>query len=526
MSIVGRLPLIFTLAIFAAGEMIFHRIGVRLLSVHSKPSMAYLLMDRGGSFMHHLTGILALVVFSWAVVVLIRDQRLLRLPDRMVLSMTAAFFLPLAAMGLLRGLPSTMVPHLNTSFGVLLLALAGGFFRQPAPLRSKLGVLYLTVPMLLHCYWLMTAQIPALAPSGSYADLPVRLFRTSEQMMVVGAFAVFFFFAPLSNLRQIFRPIPLALATGTTGLVSYFATAHYSTAQQLAYYGLGINLPPPSFESIIYLSALFFFILTICSLAARPGQERGVALGLLLVGLSGFHLEYSFQFLLTLIGVMQVIRGCRKPLAEEPSPAAAGAGPSPDDYKTYLQRLARACSSPASAGDAVVLRTGAQQVAHIRGTCQKVPFSIRLLVEGGAVRQLEVHTGEPGKEPAPVSLNRKRGVRGRAVRQRSRGRRQSMGKDAFGKQFLVRGEDQQVARALMDNGLRQKLLQQLHGWLGVWPHEGLRYISLPGADSWPVPMAEVAFSPQDADTEDLTQLLLLLVPLTGKFAGYQGYLDS
>jgi hypothetical protein len=519
MSALSRLPLVLMLAFCAFAELLLYRLGVRLASPldHTGDSLLAI-VGGGGRFFYHLTGVLALAVFTWATVVLIRDRQLLRVPERMAYTVLSAMFLPLAATSLLVGLPSTMAPHLNTAFGLLLLALVVGFFRQPASLRAKLGVLYLAVPLLLHCYWMMTQQIPALAPAGAQAELPTRIFRTSELMMVVGAFAAFLFFAPSPSFSRLLTPAPLAVAVAATTAGLLFARTNYSAAQHLAYYGLGINLPPLGGEGLVYFAALFFFTFTVAALVRQPGNQRAVGLGLLLIGVSGFQLAQAYQYLLTLVGMMQVIRGSRR---GEPAQAraqgaagpAADQAPVPDDWKPYLKQLAEVCSQPAGSGEAVVLQTDDQQIAHVRGRRQGLPFTLRFLLMAGEVRQLEVTVGAATKDPAPLSFNRRRGSRGRKVKKHGDGRRVSPGPDSFGRQFVVHDATGDAATLVTEQATRENMLQLLHGWLGVWPGEGLRYLTYPPADGWPVPLAEVSFSASDADTADIEALLDLLLEL-------------
>ena len=56
----------------------------------------------------------------------------------------------------------------------------------------------------------------------------------------------------------------------------------------------------------------------------------------------------------------------------------------------------------------------------------------------------------------------------------------------------------------------QDVERLIQGSLGIWPGEGVHYVSRPGADGWPVPLAEVVFSAEHASVEEVSELLGLL----------------
>ena len=513
MPLLGRIPLVLLVAIAATLELLLNRIGVRLVSGPGVPKEPlYRAVDLAGLFSFYLTGLLALATFTWAVVVQIRDRKLLRSPDRIVFTVVSALFLPMATMGLLFALPKRVSPHLNTAFGLLLLAMILGFLRQRASLRPKLGVIYLAAPLLLHCYWLMTQQIPALAPGGAYGELPSHLFVTAEHLVVVGAFAAFLFFAPFPRLVNLLEPIPVVFAVLVTSGVALLTRYQYIEAAQAAYYGLGLNLPPPSLHGVMHLAALFVFTLTLGALTMRGSREREVALGLYLVAVSGFHLQLPYQLLLTLLGMMQIMRGSLDEAAL--SPEAAGdrrrpkSFPEPEAWRHYLQRLAAACSEPAESGEAVLLQNGGQEVAHIRGRRSGLPFTLRLVRQGGVLDQLEATLGKQPKDAAPITVTRRENLRGRSVSQRGKGMRIKLHVDSFDKQFELHWSADRGTDLLRESA--EGVNRLIHGWLGIWPGEGVHYVSRPGVDGWPVPLAEVVFCAADAPVDAVTELVTLL----------------
>lgn len=510
MTIWARLPMVLLLAIAATLELALNRIGVHLLKTQGgRPGAVFRIIDTAGLYSFYLTGVLALFVFTWAVVVLIRDRALLRPADRIVFTVLSALFMPLAATGLLFDLPRQVAPHLNTGFGLMVLALLVAFLRRPATLRPRLGMIYLAAPILLHVYWLACQQIEWVAPTGAYSEVPSQLFVAAEHMVVVGAFAAFFFFAPFPRFSTMVRPLPLIISVLVTAGVALAAQFSYLETAQAAYYGLGLNLPPPSARGVMHLAALFLFVITVVSLSRGLPHQRGIGLGLYLLGISGFHLQLPYQFLLTLVGLMQIARGAiAERMVIEAETVKPAASPSKEQWGAYFTRLGGLLARP-EPGETVTLHNEGQQIAYVRGAREGTRFTVRAQHNRGGVRRLEVLLGAPPRHPAPLTLTRRKDSRGGKVAGPSAGSRLRLGDELEGP-FSATDTDG-MAEGLFDGAeLAEGLLRLVHGWIGVWPREGLHYITHPPADGYPLPAAEVAFSPEDASTEELEELLELL----------------
>lgn len=525
-SIVHRLPLTLLLVICALAHLIIRRLALPVM--HATPARygtAYKVVGVAGQYFFYLSGLLALAIFVWAAVVVIRDRGLLRIPQRMLFTLLAALFIPLAAMGITVDVPSFVAPHLSVVYGLFLLSFVVSVISQPAPLGAKLGVLYLTAPLLLRCYWRLTLYFPTLTMPQLHDNFPTLVFQASEHLLVVGAYAIFLFFVPLRRRADMLRPVPLAVAVTITAGVAIFTRQHYDLARQLVDLGLGLVLPEAggglwkhgSLLYLLHLGGLFFAVLTVGTLAGGDRRQRGTVMGLVLMVLAGFHVQLPtqplmYQFLLTMVGMMLIVRSA---LPEgEAAPGESASTPTLKDWNGYLQHLARACSSPPESGESVLLQTGMQHVGHVRGKVDgDQAYSVRMLQSDGVLDQFEVNLGASVKEPAPVSLQRKRGGRGRRVRGKAFGDKVRTCDQAFDRQFALRDSTDRLAPLLADDALRARVEQRIHGWLGVWPGEGLRYEAAPEADGWPVPLAEVAFSPQSADTSDIEELVELLVEL-------------
>jgi len=505
MNILSRLSLITLLIIAATLELLFNRIGVHVVGSQAP---FFRTVDTIGLFFFYFTGLLALIVYAWGTVVMIRDSKLLNVPGRMALTIGSALFLPLATVGLFFRLPQLAAPHLNTAFGVLVIVIVYAFLARPAAIRAKLGVLYLAAPLLLHCYWLATQQMPAIALTGDYAELPSRLFEAGEHLVVVGAFASFLFFSPFPRLANLFEPIPMALAMLITGAVGGITHSAYPVAAQAAYYGLGLNLPAPSFQSSIFLAALFFFLLTIFSLFRRPGSSRVLASGLTLIALSGFQLQLPYQLLLTIVGLLLLVRGsfAEQQEQQELRERALASAPKAEQWTAYLRRIQARCIGEPKSDDraVVVLKNEGSHVVRLRAEKNGTPLMIRVLAEGSTVVEIEIAFGRVPKEDPPAHVMRKTSRRGRRISS-YRGPRVD-----FEPGFVMRDSTGRAAEMLSLPEIRKSLQRWMHGLLAIWPQEAVTYIIRPLEDGWPIPVAEIAFDPDAASIEEIEAIVTLL----------------
>ncbi|MBW2731615.1 MAG: hypothetical protein JRH20_04430 [Deltaproteobacteria bacterium] len=516
--VASRISLVLTLCVAASFELLLNRVGVHVASASSRTTALYLAVDRAGLFFFYFTGLLAFIVFAWGLVVLISDGKILPLAGRLAAMLAGAAFLPLAATGLVFRLPPSLAPWLNVSFGLMVLVLVVTFGTRPAALRHKLGVFYLAAPLLLHCYWLVARQLSGIAPEGLNADLPSRLLEVGQHLVVVGAFASFLFFIPFPRLSALLEPIPLAIASLLTGAMGFLVAFHHSIAARASFVGLSITLPQPTAEGFfslaLHLAALFFLSLTVTSLLIRGRAERAMGFGLLMVAVSGFHLELPYQLLLTLAGMMQLMRGVMLAQQAEAEPRGAADGgthepttlPKAEVWQRFMERVAEGCG--VEEAEAVNLLRGEHQVLRLRGRLSGMALGIRVQLQRGCVRQLEVDLGQPPKEEPAVTLLRREGRRGDRVAD-GRGSRVR----GFDSRFVLRDATGELSDVLTPH--LERLEVSMHGWLGIWPVEGLQYVMRPGVTGWPLPLSELVDDPEHASTEQLISLVALLADIGG-----------
>lgn len=340
MQVLSRISLMIIFLYVALVELLTNRIVVHFMDQElRRTSIYYRSLDNLGLFSFYLTAFLGLGILSWAIVVLISDSKLIRIPNRVLLMLSAAAFIPLAAAGAIFQLPPHLAPYLNFCFGLLVVMVVVSALTRPLNIRYKLGILYLAIPLMLHAYWLATRQIPLLAFEGYYAYLPAKFLDIAEHLVIVGAFAAFLFFAPIPRFSALLDIVPVSITMSLTVAMGVFVTKDNHVAARLFRVAFGLNLPTSSsgelLQLTLYIVAFFFFTLLVTTLALRKGHQRGLAIGLLLLALSGFQLELPYQFLLALIGLVQIFRTTLA-IDEEEKAEASAQLPTLSDWKVLL----------------------------------------------------------------------------------------------------------------------------------------------------------------------------------------------
>jgi hypothetical protein len=506
MAALSRISILMLLCFAALFELILHRTGIPLVGRRMSDSWVWLTMERSGTFFFYLSGILALAAFSWTMARLLWQTKDIGLFTRFFLTIGVAIFLPLAAVDLI-GLPPSLAPYLNLSFGFVVLGILLLALRQDLDLRNKLGLFYMSIPLLLHCYWLFSRQMPQLAPQGAYGDLPNRLFETGEQMAVVGAFAAFLFFAPFPRWTNFKRVLPLSIAIFFTGLLATLMWANYPVAAQIVYYGFRLNLPPPGFQGAFYLLATFFFTITVAILLHRGGFSRGIAIGLFFIGLSGFQLEHAQRLLLSLTGLAAIVFISINQRREQLEKAGAAKHAPIDEsaWRVFAGRLLECSEDVATEKNVVVIRERETIICRITGFQQQLPYALRILYRPGMVSELEVSVGHPPSQDPPAMLTRRDASKGHRLRG---GRGTKVTLDGPFELRVLSGNDRNRFLELAESPqLRSRLETTIHGQLGLWPGEGVLYRAQPLDDGWPIPLAELAFDATDASPEELFSLL-------------------
>lgn len=507
MRALSRLSILVLLCFSALFELILHRTGIPLVGRRMSDSWVWLTMERSGTFFFYLSGLLALVAFTWTLARLLWQTQNLGLFTRFFLTIGVAIFLPLAAVDLI-GLPPTLAPYLNLSFGLVVTGILLLVLRHDLDLRNKLGIFYMSIPLLLHCYWLFSRQMPHLSPQGAYGDLPNRLFETGEQMAVVGAFAAFLFFAPFPRWTNFKRVLPLTVAIFFTGLLATLMWANYPIAAQIVYYGFRLNLPPPGFQGAFYLLGTFFFTITVATLLHRGGYSRGIAIGLFFMGLSGFQLEHAQRLLLSLTGLAAIATVSIHQRREQIDGAKTSTLTPIDEgaWRVFAGNLLECSDDVPSETNVVVVRQQETIICRVKGLLQQLPYALRILYRPGIPIELEVAVGHPPTQDPPALLTRRDNCRAQRLRG-GQGSKVPLVDAPFELRVISGGDRDRFIRLAESPELRSRLEAAIHGQLGLWPGEGVLYRSQLLDDGWPLPLAELAFNAADASPEELFSLL-------------------
>jgi hypothetical protein len=565
MSLVSRVSLVSLLVVSACIELVLNRIGLQVAEIQPSASDALHLVERAGTFFYYLTTLFGMSTFAWGIVSLARDRQVVGELGRM--SLTVVGLLAGLAMGLHAAshlVPALQTPAgtslqallLNTTFGFLILTIVGVQLGRIAALqgklnslnlwlplvlhvgwlgvlllnatvgllilavlgvllgrlrevRSRMGLLYLATPIMFHALWLLLRQLQLVDPMSFGPDLATRLFRAGEQIVVVGAFACYLFFAPLPRPRIFAEPLPLAVALAATGLGALVYSQDPRLATQIAYHGFRINLPEGATDGAVYLAALFVFTLTVASLYRRGGTERAMGVGLLLIGISGYELEQAYQLLLTATGMLVVMRATMVEVAigrEGCASVEDNISVTSDDWQVFVNRLTNSLPSDgAGRPRSIVVQHGKSQVTRVQGVEGGQSFGLRILCTGERVLELEVIVGSPPRERAIAVISRKELCRGELLQRGVRGPRV-----AIEGPFELRDRSGTIVKLLFDQQQRSvlsELKEHLHGRMEFWPGEGLIYRARPLEDGWPVPLREIATDVSRASIDPLRELV-------------------
>jgi hypothetical protein len=183
---------------------------------------------------------------------------------------------------------------------------------------------------------------------------------------------------------------------------------------------------------------------------------RGWALSLLALG--GLSLSLPYQVALAALGLLCLAEAAVRPDARALSSEA---------FEQVVRQFAAVIGAPR------VTTTGAPggEVVRMHAPPRDgLPLSLLLRRRAGVVDNLELLLGEaPAKRP-PLTIER----RGESLGPRGEGEVVELGDPAFDGALVLR-DRRDVGARLLDDATRARLLQVMHGWLGVWPRAAVRY---------------------------------------------------
>ncbi|HEY7955337.1 MAG TPA: hypothetical protein VII38_08590 [Polyangia bacterium] len=461
-----RIPLVAILAVVAFCELVLNRVIARLIHLEFLQPRSTLThaLDGAGLFFFELVGVLAVLLLAVALARIALFARELRPGARISLPLVGGVFLVLASLGIVVRLPPSLMFHLHLSFFFFGLLLLLATLAAPTTWSVRLGMLFLVVAVGIRL-------VPLIANRFGFApDLtPARFEWLSDGQLVAIALAALCFVPRHGNTRL--API---LTWSAVCIGAFLIRRDFDTAQRVAAYGFGIDLPLNPIGQLLCLSALAATVYASVRLLSQPGIRRLRGYGLVLLALGGAGFEQPGLLAVTALGLLCI------------GTSAARVDGTPLSREAF-DRLMRA--GAAALGTPQVTLTGAPgyEIARLHappeaGTAVEVVVARR----AGVISDVEITVGEaPPREP-PFSIARS-GTQ--HLGPHAAGARVGTEDVAFDRAFEVY-DKRGGGAALLDEPTRARMTEHLAGWLGLWPQRGLRYraTTLPPTDDALVPL--------------------------------------
>jgi hypothetical protein len=313
------------LALLAVADLVLFRL-VDPLFLPSQPvAWGPRLVSGLALFAGQLSGVLGILVVGWAMARLLRDESVFPRGMRITVTTIGLFFLAVTGLGLLSVLVSPRYQtHMRISHAFLVLFIVLGCWRNQRPLRLRIGLSLLGIPMFLQVVALFLAQMPR-----PYVD-PTLLAGLGRSGLLV--------FLAASPLLVVAHPIArrsvvvgMVASVLVAGALVATALARFDIMQVVAYYGLRLDLTGlhggreqwmVSFVIVAYACLAF----SIAASLIRKGPSRLTGWGLLLVGAAGMEANAPKLALFSLCGLLALAAASgHEPSAGGPAPAESRA---------------------------------------------------------------------------------------------------------------------------------------------------------------------------------------------------------
>ncbi len=441
---------------------------------------------------------------------------------------------------------------LELFFTAALFVVVAGQLRPGGDVATKIGLLFLAAPLLVHFYRDAAVRW-VFGPEALWEGVADRVDAYGQWSMVLAALMSPYCFAPRPFSEAAGKLSPLAIGT-FVGLVGALVMRQsYEVGYLLAKRGLGIDLGAgaPTSQIALYLIALGSITWTFvsCVMAPAPARRR-IGIGLGLVVASGYAFAWPLQYVVGLVGFLTISEGAREVAEQEKAAksfAAARFRPPPirpDAWQSYIGGLVTALrgrgyhastvsiedrEEPAAAGGggaaAAAKEPAGEGTSGVSRThvllLEAAPCPIRLFIERheGSIRVLEIVCGrDPRSLGEPAWTLAARSERRFAGAQHPppppiRAPHHKSGDTEFDRRFRVRdaGEHSEI---LFDDGLRARSIALLDGWMALWPGDALVYQLCPGQGTpldTPIPVTQLAFGGGGPATADRMVTTLELV---------------
>ena len=432
---------------------------------------------------------------------------------------------------------------LELFFTAALFVVVAGQLRPGGDLATKIGILFLAAPLLVHFYRDAAVRW-VFGPEALWEGVADRVDAYGQWSMVLAALMSPYCFAPRPFSDAAGKLAPLAIGT-FVGLVGALVMRQsYEVGYLLAKRGLGIDLGAgaPTSQIALYLIALGSITWTFvsCVMAPAPARRR-IGIGLGLVVASGYAFAWPLQYVVGLVGFLTISAGAREVADQEKqarSFAAARFRPPPirtDAWQSYIGGLVAALRARGHHASTVSIEDRDEEAAppadgeaarpaaadgdepggvsrtHVL-LLKAAPCPIRLFIERheGSISVMEIVCGrDPRALGAPSWTLEARSERRFAGIQHPpppaiRAAHRKTGDAEFDRRFRLR-DAADHSETLFDDGLRARSIALLDGWMAYWPGDALVYQLRPGQgtplDS-PIPVTQLAFGGGGPATAD------------------------
>jgi len=509
------------LALVAILELVVNRVLVKM-AAPGEATWWFTGLDYLGLFFFYFTGTLAALLIGTRVAAAFGQPG--RIVDR-IATVSLAIAGALAAIPLLVTAPDALSQVLEIAFGVAVIAHVVAATGRDRDLGVQFGLVLVAVPLLLHTASALGAEY--LWPDRIFDGPSVDLARDGVVALCIAALATPYCFAPRPFARAVTKPGPVIFAMMVAAFGAVAARVAYPQVAEAAWRAVGIELnkvqADPKLALYLLAVATLAWTLGSCAIAATA-PRRAIGTGLLFIVLGGYAFKWPAHFLLPLLGLSLIAEAARTVRDEEldAAPLSSETPPIADaTWGSYLGAITAQLRT--TIGDVQSLTTrgeGGLMSSVIVGTAKGAPLRVRIERIDGCVLALDVTVGAEIDELRGATLTMW------AVPERALGANPpgppaaplfKTGDAALDERFKTRG-NAQVFATLFDDGLRERAVAALDGWLAFWEKAGLRYRVYPGRGApldHPLPLSDLALG-RPAGPERLVAVIELLVEVAAR----------
>jgi hypothetical protein len=538
----GRLPHL--LLLVAVAELCVYRLLVPGLrgGVNVEPPLWHWALTYTGLFLFYFASALAVGVVGHQLWQIFRGRDSHAWMLTWLVVPAGAAFLVLACISIVAAPSAGVTFLLEASVVVAILTVVAAQTTRKGDLGARIGLLFLALPLVIHFY------VPFVE---KFVREDILFTGISDQMESAGFWLVLFsaltmpycfgarpFFLRAARLG----PVAAGLAVGVSGAL--LVRTDYVKGLELAQNGFGIAVAPAAPSSLVALSllALSAVAWTLASCLTVPSKHRrliGVGIGLVVVG--GYGFAWPLQYLVGLAGLLSISRGATRVQTEERAGLVASqlsVPPIKDEHwqsyiESLLEDLRDSESTETKQGSTVTIRGEAgQQRTHFVYHRDDIAVTVTVERVAGVVHGLDVRFASEGPDhdpnaeeqgapqwtlhsfpPSPLGLVHPAPPECVGEEYRAQG-------SDFADHFLV-CDAGGWTDALLDDKLRDRMVQEVHGWLACWADGTLRFQVYParGAplDS-PIPISALSFQSGDESNASMLSLLDFLLQIAQRAA--------